>query len=134
MRGPAAVRGPGIPHGVCDSPVSLVSLCSTLTALANVPLIASNDGEPLTPWINHSETTRSYGPVFPEYDLGGAEPKYMVGQRDWKYTYWLHDIPELYNLRTDPSELHNLAALPRYAAEVEAMRRTLFAWHKPDRS
>lgn len=129
---PLLFRGRGIPQGVCHTPVSLVSLCSTLTDIAGIPLIAPNDGAPLTPWVHDPATTQPYGPVFAEYDLGGQQPKYMVRQGDWKYTYWLHDIPELYNLRTDPAELHNLAALTQYAAQLETMRNTLFAWHTPN--
>jgi choline-sulfatase len=55
----------------------------------------------------------------------------MVRSGEWKYTFWVHDIPELYNLRTDPAELHNLAAEPAYGAQVERMKQTLFAWHRP---
>jgi len=55
----------------------------------------------------------------------------MVRQGDWKLTYWLHDITELYNLRIDPQELHNLAALTQYAAQRDALLDTLFRWHRP---
>jgi choline-sulfatase len=129
---PLIFRVSGVRPG--DTPVSLVSLSATLTGLAGVPQLAPNDGASLAPWIHRPSTPRSYGPVFAEYDLGGAQPKFMVRDGEWKYTYWLHDIPELYHLRTDPQELHNLAALPQYAAQREAMHRTLLAWHRPDGS
>jgi choline-sulfatase len=131
---PLIFRVSGVRPGVCDTPVSLVSLSATLTGLAGVPQLAPNDGASLAPWIHRPSTPRSYGPVFAEYDLGGAQPKFMVRDGEWKYTYWLHDIPELYHLRTDPQELHNLSALPQYAAQREAMHRTLLAWHRPDGS
>jgi len=131
---PLMIKSPGVRAGVCPTPVSLVSLSATLTGLAGVPQLAPNDGISLSPWIHDPVTPRPYGPVFAEYDLGGVQPKYMIHQGDWKYTFWLHDIPELYNLRTDPRELHNLAALPQFAAQRDAMQRTLFAWHLPEGS
>jgi choline-sulfatase len=131
---PLMFKSPGVSAGVCPTPVSLVSLSATLTGLAGVPQLAPNDGISLAPWIQAPSTTRTYGPVFAEYDLGGVQPKYMVRQGVWKYTFWLHDIPELYNLRNDPQELHNLAALPQFAAQRDAMHRTLFTWHRPEGS
>jgi len=128
---PLLFRVPGVHSGVCSTPVSLVSMSATLTELAGVPQIAPNDGISLAPWISDPVSSRAYGPVFAEYGLDSDQPKYMVRQGDWKLTYWLHDITELYNLRIDPQELHNLAALTQYAAQRDALLDTLFRWHRP---
>ncbi|KAI1641037.1 sulfatase [Biscogniauxia mediterranea] len=43
--------------------------------------------------------------------------------KEWTYVYRLYEPPELYNRQSDPRELHNLAAVPEYAAvrsEMEA--------------
>ena len=37
---------------------------------------------------------------------------------------------ELYDLQTDPNELHNLAADSRYQARVETMKQQLTRWMK----
>ena len=131
---PLLFRVPGAAPGVCSTPVSLISMSATLTDLAGVPQVAPNDGISLAPWIRRPTTPQNYGPVFAEYGLDSPQPKYMVRQGDWKYTYWLHDIPELYNLRADPEELHNLAALPQYADQLKSMHDFLFHWHKPSGS
>jgi choline-sulfatase len=131
---PLMVRVPGVRSGECQTPVSLVSLSATLTELAGVPQISQNDGVSLAPWIRDTATKRTCGPVFAEYGLDSDQPKYMVRRGEWKYTYWLHDIPELYNLRTDPAELHNLAALPEYAGQRDELHNMLFRWHKPQGS
>jgi choline-sulfatase len=128
---PLLFRVPGGAAGVCDTPVSLVSICTTMADLAGVPLVAPNDGASLAPWVRQPSSRKSYGPVYAEYGLIGDEPKAMLRDGDWKFTYWLRDIPELYELRTDPQELHNLAADPEHSERVHDMRRRLLAWHKP---
>lgn len=128
---PLLIRVPGRRAGVCPTPVSLVSLSATLTELAGVRQIAANDGRSLAPWLRAPDSPLRYGPVFAEYGLGGKQPKYMIREGEWKYSYWVHDVPELYNLRTDPEELHNVAAEPAYSERANAMRAALFAWHRP---
>jgi choline-sulfatase len=128
---PLMIRVPGRQPGVCQTPVSLISLSATLTDLAGVPQIASNDGISLSPYIRSASSPPPAVPVFAEYGLDSKQPKYMVRDGDWKYTFWLHDIPELYNLRTDPQELHNLAADPKYVTHLNALHQTLVVWHKP---
>lgn len=72
-----------------------------------------------------------YGPVFAEYSLGNNSAKYMIRNGDFKYTYWVDDLPELYDLRNDPQELYNLASDPAYQSTVKRLKEELFAWHRP---
>jgi choline-sulfatase len=55
----------------------------------------------------------------------------MIRDGDWKYTYWVDDMPELYDLSSDPQELNNLALLPSHAAKVKDLKQKLFEWHTP---
>jgi choline-sulfatase len=55
----------------------------------------------------------------------------MIRDGDYKYTHWVHDVAELYNLRTDPQEMHNLAFDNEYRHVAEKLRTQLFAWHTP---
>lgn len=126
---PLLIHVPGAGSGVCDTPVSLVSMCSTVADLSGVPLLAANDGASLRPWLRNPHSTESYGPVYAEYGLKSNQPKSMLRDGDWKFSYWLHDVPELYNLKIDPQELHNLASEPEHHARVEEMGRRLLAWH-----
>jgi choline-sulfatase len=127
---PLLIRVPGVAKGVCETPVSLVSICTTVTGLAGVKLLAPNDGISLEPWIRNPHSSQSYGPVYAEYGLKSEQPKEMLREGDWKFSYWEHDIPELYNLKADPQELHNLAGEPEHEARVKDMRQRLLAWHK----
>jgi choline-sulfatase len=124
-------RVPGRQAGVCETPVSLVSLSATLTALAGVEQVAPNDGLSLAPSIVSPHSGRESGPVFAEYGLTDRDHKAMIRAGQWKYTYWLHDTPELYDLESDPEELHNLAQDAGHAAVAAELRDQLLAWHRP---
>jgi arylsulfatase A-like enzyme len=64
-----------------------------------------------------------YGPFAPCDYLGLTD-----GQ--WKYMYYFEGGAEqLFDLATDPQELHNLAGLPAYAAQQAAMRHELIRRH-----
>ena len=128
---PLLVRVPGRPASVCGTPVSLVSLCSTLTDLAAVPLVQPNDGDSLRPLLDSGESLKiaTAQPIFAEYGLGSVQPKRMVRRGNWKFTEWLHDIPELYNLRDDPQELVNVAGDPQFTRQVQGMREELQEWN-----
>lgn len=124
-------RVPGRQPGICEAPVSLVSLSATLTELAGVEQVAPNDGVSLAPSIRSPQGGKDYGPIFAEYALTGQQPKAMIRAGQWKYTYWLHDIPELYDLKADPEELRNLAAEPKHAAIAGELRDRLLSWNHP---
>lgn len=127
---PLMIRVPGGQAGVCDTPVSLVSLSATLTALAGVEQIAPNDGISLVPLMDSPHSGKDIGPVFAEFGLTGPQ-KSMIRRGQWKYTYWLHDTPELYDLKSDPEELNNLAEDSEHAAIANELRAQLLNWHRP---
>jgi choline-sulfatase len=72
--------------------------------------------------------------VFSEFNLRTPNAKYMMRQGDYKFCYYTNDISELYDLKTDPNEMRNLALLPESQKKVEEMRRQLFAWYTPPES
>jgi choline-sulfatase len=128
---PLLIRIPGAKGGVCKATVSLVSISATVTELAGVKQVSANDGMSFARSIRDPAGGENYGPVFAEYGLGSRQPKAMIRQGDWKLSYWLHDIPELYNLQSDPEELQNLATDPTYKSRLEDLETILLAWHKP---
>jgi choline-sulfatase len=129
---PLIVRAPGAAAaaGTCTAPVSQVSVLPTLAELCGVPIRTAIDGSSLAPQLRHPELPRNE-PVFAEYNLGNPRAKYMIRDGDYKYTFWTHDIAELYNLRTDPEEMDNLALKSEHAAVAARLKAKLFAWHKP---
>ena len=128
---PLMISVPGVQPGVCDVPLSLVSFSATITDLCGVPQAAPNDGVSFADLVRNPHSPTSHGFIFAEFNLGKKSAKYMIRDGFLKYTFWTHDIPELYDLRTDPEELHNLALLPEHASEASRLKKELFAWHQP---
>jgi choline-sulfatase len=113
----------------CAMPVSQVQVLPTLGELCGLnlpPLDAPGFAEQVR---NPSDVHRN--PVFAEYDLGTPRAKYMYRDANLKYTYWVNDTPELYDLRQDPKEMNNLAGLAAHRPVEEEMKAALFAWHRP---
>ena len=128
---PLTIKLPNSSAAQCDWPVSLVSLLSTLAEFCDVPLLTSNDGRSIANLVLHPQTSASSYPVFAEYDLGRKTAKYMIRDGDFKYTLWVNDIAELYDLRNDPEEKLNLAGDPANKETVARLRRQLLEWHWP---
>lgn len=128
---PLMVRMPDGSSGTCDTPLSLISLSATLTDLCNVAALTPTDGKSFADSIRSPDPHKDYGPVFAEYSIANDNAKYMIRDGRWKYTYWVDDLAELYNLSSDPEELHNLARSPDHAAKVRELHEKLFAWHTP---
>jgi choline-sulfatase len=126
-----SVRLPGSPAAQCDQPVSLISFRPTLAELCHVPLESPHDGRSIADLVLHPESHEPHGPVFAEFDLGLPTEKYMIRDGDFKYTLWVHDIAELYNLRSDPQEMRNLAADPAHQETAARLRQQILAWHRP---
>jgi len=128
---PLIVRAPALtePGSRCATPVSLVDLLPTLAELCGVPL-PGLDGTSLVPQLRNPGAQRDQ-PVFAEYNLRTPRAKYMIRRGDYKYTFQVNDMPELYDLKSDPDEMDNLALAPQSRPRVEALKNELFAWYRP---
>lgn len=128
---PLMFRMPGAAPAVCHTPVSLVSLSATLTDLCDVPELSPADGKSFAELVRRPNSHHDHGPVFAEYSLGNSSAKYMILDGVWKYTYWIDDLPELYDLSSDPRELRNLSRSAEHQGKVKELHEKLFAWHMP---
>jgi arylsulfatase len=109
----------------------LQDILPTLCGLIGEPLKTEIDGKDLTPVLSRDEAVRDYYVS----QCNTADPDrvenqiYMVTDGDWKYVYTVWGgVEELYDLRSDGRELHNLATdFPRKTGEF---RDSLLKWCK----
>jgi choline-sulfatase len=128
---PLICRVPGMTpeNARCKTLVSLSQVAATLTELCGLPVPSGLDGASFTASLRQPERTLETT-VFSEINLPRHD-HLMVRRGDYKYCYYVGDMPELYDLRNDPQEMKNLAILPEYKSRVEEMRRRLFEWYRP---
>lgn len=112
---------PGMPQTgqINDSPVSLLDIYPTLSALANLPE-QSLDGINLKPLIDDPEAERGRPVLTTRYTRNHA-----IRSQDWRYIRYRDGTEELYDHRSDPNEFHNLASNPEYQSVLEQHRAAL---------
>ena len=130
---PLIFRVPGVTpsNARCTTPVSLVQIVSTLLELCGVPTPAGLDGASFTRLL-HEPGAEIDTTVFAEVALKTKRPGAMIRQGRYKYSYYVGDLDELYDLQTDPAEMKNLAALPAYREKRDELKKQLFDWHNPE--
>jgi arylsulfatase A-like enzyme len=120
-RVPLILTGPGVPKGrIVDNIVSHLDLAPTLTLLT-VGSDFPSQGRSLLPLLgsgNAQWRDEAYA------ECHGQRFYYtqrVIWQDSWKYVFNGFDIDELYDLDSDPHELHNLAADPAYRVMLETL-------------
>ncbi len=127
IREPLLVKWPGIiaPGRLCDTPVTSPDFYPTLLDAAGLAAIPEQHGDgislmPLLTGRGIPERDAIFW-HYPHYGNQGGTPGSAVRRGDYKLIEFLEDGRiELYNLRDDPGECHNLALeLPAAAAELQ---------------
>lgn len=128
---PLVMAGPGIAQGeTCNARVGLHELAPTLLELAGAEPLPTVDGQTFTEALRAPiEQEKVLTAGYAEYHGG----RYLLTQRvywegDWKFIFNGFDFDELYNLKEDPFELHNLALLPEHEERVQYMMYKI--WQK----
>ncbi|MHA3774102.1 sulfatase [Verrucomicrobiota bacterium sgz303538] len=135
IREPLIVRWPGVVNSGAeiDTPVSSPDLFPTLMEIANgtAPADQKLDGVSLVPLFK-SDAKLADRPLFwhyPHYGNQGGAPGGAVREGDWKLIEWYEDgRHELYNVRDDLGEEHDLAA--QMPDKVEQLAAKLDSWRK----
>src|SRR5690606_26778636 len=71
--------------------------------------------------------------ILSEYHAAGSNTAgFMLRKGPWKYHHYVRFQPELFNLESDPGELHDLAGDPAYAAVLAGMKAALYAICNPE--
>ena len=135
-RVPLIIDWPGVtkPGSVCDTPVISMDLYPTIAEAAGAPEAVQNakDGVDLAPLLHQNGKLKRdelfwHYPHYQHYQFGGATPYSAIRKGDFKLIEFLDDMRvELYNLKDDIGEQHNLAeTMPD---KVEELRNRLHAW------
>jgi choline-sulfatase len=130
---PLIFRVPGLtpPNSRSQTPVSQVQVLATLAELCDLEKPSGLDGDSFVSDLRQPSLTRDTT-IYAEYNLKTPEPRGMIRRGDYKYCYYTNDIAELYDLRNDPKEMHNLALDPKYQRKAEELKAALFARHRLD--
>lgn len=126
MKAPLVVTGPGIPHGTSDALVYLHDLFPTLADVAGLTSPADIDGKNLAPiWQGTRAGVRET--LFTTYE----DKVRAVRDGRWKLIRYprIHHT-QLFDLRHDPYELHNLADDPAQQVRVDSMMVLLETWQQ----
>ncbi len=124
MRWPAGIAQPG---RRVDALVSEADYAPTLTELAGVKTDRHFTGQSLMPFIRGEQPADWRDALFTQ--CNGVELYYTqraVMTRDYKYVFNGFDMDELYDLRRDRNEMHNLAADPAMEPIKRQMCRRLW--------
>ena len=123
---PLVLRGPGVPKGkAIDAPVSLIDMYPTVMEVAGLQPEADLPGRSWLPLARGEQQDRpDY--AFSEFHANFLEEDwYMLVRGDFKYTYYTHQRPSLFNTREDPHECNDLALAPGYKGVLEQFETLL---------
>jgi choline-sulfatase len=129
LRVPLLVAGPGIGGGtVSDALIELIDVNPTVCELAGLPAQEKIDARSFAAvLVGESNTHRAQ-------TISTIRQFQCIRTQKYKFVNNYNDIPELYDLRNDPGEQHNLAsAEPELARELAQRMRQRAAegqWHR----
>jgi arylsulfatase A-like enzyme len=135
IREPMIVRWPGVVQAgsVCDEPVISTDFYPTMLEMAGLPLKPQQhlDGRSMVSLLKQQAKPepRAFYWHYPHYGNQGGSPGGALRLGDYKLIEFYEDSRvELYNLRADLGEHHDLSAeMPEKAAEL---RQMLHEWRK----
>jgi len=123
---PLIMSGPGIPKNeVRDALVYLYDIFPTLADLCGLPAPEGIDGKVLAPVLmgNEKAVRSSLYTVY-------RNTARAVRTDEWKLIrYPQRDYTQLFNLKKDPLEINNLAAIPECKSKVDEMMQLLDEWY-----
>ena len=125
---PLIIAGPGFPTGVVTNrTVANIDIVPTMLQIAGAKAGRVMDGRSLVPDPAHPADDKDRGiliesnmfdPTKPLQFPGFQVPRFKgVRTVGYQYTEWADGTHELFDLRTDPAEMHNLADDPAHAGD-----------------
>jgi arylsulfatase A-like enzyme len=114
--------GPGVAKGAkTDATVSLIDMYPTFVEMCDLPKPHQQlEGKSLATTLANPATAKDRNVYLPYMSPG----EYAVINRDWRYIRYGKDGEELYDLKNDPNEWTNLAAIGEYAPVKKQLQQT----------
>jgi len=127
VRAPFIVKGPNIPAGkTAPGMFYLNSVYPTAVELAGLTIPKSVDAPSIVPLIN-GEKDAAFATVFGAY----RHFQRMVRSQDYKLIYYpMIKRTQLFDMKADPLEMHDLSALPEHTQRIENMMAELARWQQ----
>jgi len=121
---PLVLAGPGLPARVVDDPVRIVDVMPTVLDLLHLSIPAAVQGRSLVPLLRGErlDLTPLAETWYPRHHYGWSE---LTSIEDSRYHFIAAPRRELYDVQTDPGELHDLAA--ENPGRADALERALKA-------
>jgi arylsulfatase A-like enzyme len=125
MRAPLVIAGPGIPRGrKVDAMCYLLDIFPTLGDLAGIPAPDGNEGQSLVPILTGQRQTGRES-IFTAY----IDVQRAVRDDRWKLIIYPQiNKTQLFDLKNDPAELHDLTNDPHWTNEVKRLTALLRHW------
>jgi len=125
VRAPFIVKGPNIPAGkTATGMFYLNSVFPTAAELAGLDIPASVDAPSIVPLIN-GEKDVAYDTIYGAY----RHFQRMVRSQDYKLIYYpVIKRTQLFDMKADPLEMHDLSAKPEYQLQIQTMMAELEEW------
>ncbi|WP_229203360.1 sulfatase-like hydrolase/transferase [Dyadobacter jejuensis] len=124
---PLIISGPHIPNDkISEALVYLYDLFPTLSDLCQLPATEGIDGKSLMPIMNEEEleVRKTLYTVY----RGTAR---AIRNQSWKLIYYPErNFIQLFNLKSDPLEINNLAAIPEFADKKKELMELLTQAHQ----
>ncbi|CAH8296245.1 arylsulfatase A-like enzyme [Mariniflexile fucanivorans] len=126
MKVPLIISGPGIPKNqIKDALVYLFDVYPSLADLCNLPEPTNIDGTNFASVIKGKET-KIRESLYTSY----RHTARAVRTDEWKLIrYPERNYTQLFNLKNDPLEIHNLSELSEYKSKVSEMMGLIETWH-----
>ena len=125
---PLIVSGPGVPIGLCRTAVSLLDVSASIPAYFGIGPSRTNELPGLSLEIIWKAPFDSSRLIFSEYHAYGAPSgAFMVRTGSWKYIHYVGYQPELFDLKNDPEEMHNVVDRPDLRERVLEMQTALLS-------
>jgi arylsulfatase A-like enzyme len=127
IRSPLIIRGPGLPKNERSSAlVTLHDLFPTLCELSGIEIPRSVTGKNFEPLLRH-QTGRVHDFVTGMF----TNTQRMICDERWEFVlYPKANCEQLFDLKNDPHELHNLSADAVHVTKRDEMRARLQAWRE----